>query len=168
MGIGNWQLGIMKIYIGADHGGYYLKEELKRYLVDKGYEVEDMGAHTLDPQDDYPDFVIPVALRVVSFADAQDKQGGVFGVVIGRSGNGEAIAANKVKGIRATLCLNEAMAQVAREHNDANILALGADFIDTETAKKIVDTFLTTPFSEAERHKRRLQKISDYETAQSK
>ena len=152
----------MKVYIGADHGGYLLKEELKKYLMEKGYEVDDLGAHQLDPQDDYPDFVIPVA-ESVALRQAQGDHS--FGIVIGRSGNGEAIVANKVKGMRATLCLNESLARMAREHNDANILALGADFIDTETARKVVETFLTTPFSEAEHHKRRLQKISDYETA---
>lgn len=146
----------MKVYIASDHGGYKYKEELKEYIRDKGYEVEDMGAHELDPEDDYPDFVIPLALRV-----AQGKQD--LGIVIGRSGNGEQIAANKVKGIRAALCLNDEMAKKAREHNDANVLSLGADYIDLETAKKIAETFLKTPFSEDKRHKMRLDKISKYE-----
>lgn len=146
----------MKVYIASDHGGYKYKEELKEYIRDKGFEVEDMGTHELDLNDDYPDFVIPLALRV-----AQGKQD--LGIVIGRSGNGEQIAANKVKGIRAALCLTEVMARKARDHNDANVLSLGADYIDLETAKKVVDKFLETPFSEAERHKRRLEKISNYE-----
>lgn len=146
----------MRIYIGADHGGYKLKEELKKYLGEIGHEVEDMGAHELDPEDDYPDFVFPVAEKV-----AQNP--GAFGIVIGRSGNGEAIAANKVKGIRAALCWSEEIAKKAREHNDANILSLGADYIDTEKAKIIVKTFLETSFSEEERHKRRIEKISKYE-----
>ncbi len=152
----------MRIYIGADHGGYQLKEELKAFLTKKGYEIEDLGAHTLDPQDDYPDFVIPTALRV-----AQSKPGEAMGIVIGRSGNGEAIASNKVKGIRAALCLSEEMAKKAREHNDANMLSLGGDFVDPETAKKIVETFLNTPFSNEERHVRRIQKIKEHESAHS-
>ncbi|MDO8503903.1 MAG: ribose-5-phosphate isomerase [bacterium] len=150
----------MKIYIGADHGGYQLKEELKAFLAQKGYEVEDLGAKTLDPQDDYPDFVIPTAREV-----AQNL--GSFGIVLGRSGNGEAIAANKVEGIRAALCLSEEMAKKAREHNDANVLSLGGDFVDSDTAKKIVETFLNTPFSNEERHVRRIKKITEYESAHS-
>lgn len=144
-----------KIYIASDHGGFNLKEVLKRHLQEKGYEVKDMGNIKYNPEDDYPDFVIPLALRV-----AQSKQD--FGIIIGRSGNGEAIAANKVKGIRAALSLNEQMAKKAREHNNANILSLGADYIEPEMAKKMVDVFLETPFSEEERHKRRLEKIFLY------
>lgn len=146
----------MKVYIGADHGGYKLKEELKKYLGEMGYEVEDMGVYTPDPEDDYPDFVFPTGERV-----AQNP--GSMGIVIGRSGNGEAIAANKVRGIRAALCWNEEVAKKAREHNDANVLSLGADYIDSETAKGIVKTFLETPFSGEERHKRRIERISSYE-----
>ena len=146
----------MKIYIASDHGGFEYKEELKRFLKDKGYEVEDMGAHELNPEDDYPDFVLPLAERV-------SKEHGSFGVVLGRSGNGEAIAANKVKGIRAALCSNEIMAKMAREYNNASVLSLGAEYIDLETAKKVVEVFLKTPFSNEERHSRRLRKISDYE-----
>lgn len=151
----------MKIYIGADHGGYQLKEELKAFLTEKGHEVMDLGAHELDPQDDYPDFVIPAAERV-----AHDP--GSFGIVLGRSGNGEAIAANKVKRIRAALCLSIEMAKKAREHNDANVLSLGGDFVDSDTARKIVDVFLTTPFSSEERHERRIRKITEYESAHSR
>lgn len=142
----------MKIYIGSDHGGFKLKEELKKFLSDLGHEVEDIGAHSLDPADDYPDFIFPAAEKVAQNPEST-------GIVIGRSGNGEAIAANKVKGIRAALCLNEDMARLAREHNQANILALGADFVDTEKAKQITKTFLETPFSSEERHKRRVEKI---------
>lgn len=155
----------MKIYIASDHGGYKMKEELKKFLKDSGYEVEDLGNTAFDPSDDYPDFVFPLALRVASAntADGQGEQ--VFGIVIGRSGNGEAIAVNKVKGIRAVVCLNEKMAQKARLDNDANVLSLGADYINTQTAKKIVDAFLTTSFSGEERHKRRLGKIRNYESS---
>lgn len=145
-----------KVYIASDHGGFEYKKELKKHLKTKGYEVEDMGNVELDPKDDYTDFVFPLAIRV-----SNEKQS--FGIVLGRSGNGEQIAANKVKGIRAVLCLNERMAEKARDHNDANILSLGADYIDIDTAKKVVETFLKTPFSEGERHARRLRKINDYE-----
>lgn len=148
----------MKVFIGADHGGYGLKEELKRYLKDLGYEVTDLGAHELNNEDDYPDFIFPTVKRV-----AQNP--GSMGIVIGRSGNGEAIAANKVKGVRAALCWNEEVAKKAREHNDANVLSLGADYLDPENAKRIVKTFLETPFSQEERHKRRIEKIITLEGA---
>lgn len=146
----------MKVYLGADHGGYRLKEELKEYLSGLGYEIEDMGAYELDPDDDYPDFIFPVATNV-----SQNQES--MGIVIGLSGNGEAIAANKVNGIRAALCMNENMTKKAREDNDANVLALGADFIDQETAKQITRMFLETPFSGEERHKRRINKIQNYD-----
>lgn len=145
----------MKIYLASDHGGFKLKEVLKKYLQGKGYEIEDMGNTELDPNDDYPDFVFPLAVRVSKETDS-------FGIVLGRSGNGEAIAANKVKGIGAAVCLNEVMARKAREHNDANVLSLGADFIKREEAKKVVDVFLKTPFSEEKRYRRRVEKIASY------
>lgn len=148
----------MKIYIASDHGGFNLKEELKKYLQKVGHEVEDFDNKSYESEDDYPDFVFPLAEKVAAEPES-------LGVVLGRSGNGEAMAANKVKGIRAALCLNETMAKKAREHNDANVLALGADYIDEKTAKEIVETFIKTPFSEEERHKRRIEKISSYETS---
>ena len=150
------QLLVMKIYLGADHGGYELKEELKKYLTTLRYEVEDMGARSLDPNDDYTDFIIPVAKKVASTLDN-------LGIIFGRSGNGEVIAANKINGIRAVLCLNEKMAEKAKDHNNANILSLGADYISLEDAKKIVQKFLETPFSNEERHVRRLKKIEEIE-----
>ena len=146
----------MRVYIASDHGGYEYKEALKKYLKDKEYDVEDMGNSHLDPKDDYTDFVFSLAVKV-------SKEKGSFGIVLGRSGNGEQIAANKVKGIRAAICLNERMAEKARDSNDANILSLGADYIDLETAKKVAETFLKTPFSNAEKHARRLNKIQSYE-----
>lgn len=146
----------MKVYLGADHGGYQLKEDLKKYIEELEYQVEDLGARELNNEDDYPDFIFPVAEMV-----AKEKEN--KGIVIGRSGNGEAIAANKVKGIRSALCWNDETAKKARMHNDANVLSLGADYLDTGIAKKIVKTFLETPFSEEERHERRIKKISSYE-----
>ncbi len=151
----------MKIYIASDHGGYYLKEELKNYLSSKGYSVTDMGNSKFDKNDDYTDFIFPLSEKV-----AKDK--GSMGIVLGRSGNGEAIAANKVKGIRAALCLSERHAKKARDNNDANTLCLGADFISSTTAKKIVDTFLKTRFSRAKRHNRRVSKIKKYESTHFK
>jgi ribose 5-phosphate isomerase B len=148
----------MKIYIASDHGGYELKKELVNYLQEKGYTIEDMGNKKEDSQDDYPDFILPLAEKVA-------KEMGATGIILGRSGNGEAIAANKVKGIRAAVCLNVKMAKMAREHNDANILSLGADYVDLKTAKTIVDTFLETFFSKEEKHKRRVNKITSYESA---
>lgn len=148
----------MNTYIAADHGGYKLKKELTKYLQEKGYVIEDMGNKEHDPQDDYPDFVFPLAEKVA-------KEMGATGIILGRSGNGEAIAANKVKGIRAAVCLNVKMAKKAREDNDANILSLGADYVDLDMAKKIVDTFLETFTSKEEKYKRRVNKITSYEIA---
>jgi ribose 5-phosphate isomerase B len=144
--------------MASDHGGYELKKELVNYLQEKGYTIEDMGNKKEDPQDDYPDFILPLAEKVA-------KEMGATGIILGRSGNGEAIAANKVKGIKAAVCLNVKMAKMAREHNDANILSLGADYVDLKTAKAIVDTFLETFFSKEEKHKRRVNKIISYESA---
>ncbi len=145
-----------KIYVGADHGGFELKETIKPFLQELGYKVEDLGAHELVEDDDYTDFVIPVAQNV-----ATDYKS--LGIVIGRSGNGEAIAANKVKGIRAALCLNPEMAKKAREHNNANVLSLGADYVSIDEAINVVKIFLETQFSEEERHRRRIAKISEFE-----
>lgn len=146
----------MKVYIGADHGGFELKEQLKGYVQELGHEVEDLGASELNPDDDYTDFVIPTAQKVAGQPDT-------LGIVIGRSGNGEAIAANKVKGVRAAVCTNVEMVKKAREHNDANVLSLGADYVSEQVAKEIVKTFLETEFSGEERHIRRLEKISRLE-----
>ncbi|MEK7521206.1 MAG: RpiB/LacA/LacB family sugar-phosphate isomerase [Patescibacteria group bacterium] len=147
----------MRIYIGTDHGGYKLKQEVKLFIEGLGYEVVDKGAFELQGEDDYPDYVFPVAEHVSS-------EEGSLGIVIGRSGNGEAIAANKVRGVRAAVCLNSAMAEKAREHNSANILSLGADYIPREEVLEVVKTFLESKFSGEKRHKRRIEKISQYES----
>ena len=147
------------IYLGADHGGFELKEEVKKYLAEHGVQTEDMGAYKMDPNDDYTDFIIPVSQKVAS-------NPGSLGIVIGRSGNGEAIAANKINGIRAAVCLNEKMAEKTKDHNDANILSLGADYVTLGDAKKIVQKFLDTPFSNEQRHIRRLKKIEELEKTQ--
>lgn len=147
---------VNNVYICSDHGGYELKEQIKPWLEGLGYQVEDMGPFSFDPGDDYPDYVLPLAQKVQT-----DKNS--FGIILGRSGNGEVIAANKVKGIRAVLCLNDKMAEMAKVHNNANILSLGADYLNFNQVKSIVQTFLQTPFPKEERHVRRLQKVADFE-----
>lgn len=149
---------VSKVIFAADHAGYRLKEVLKRYVAGLGYAVEDVGTSTKDPMD-YPDVVIPAAEAVA------ESRGRACGIVIGGSGNGEAMAANKVPGIRAAVCYDAATARLAREHNDANVLSLGARMPSGQVgrAKKIVTIFLTTPYSDAARHTRRIKKISLYE-----
>ena len=149
----------MVIYIASDHAGFYLKKALIQYLHVKEYEVEDCGAFTMDEADDYPDFIIPCALRV-----AQGKPDDV-GIVIGGSGNGEAIAANKVKGVRAAVFYgaNAEIARLAKVHNNANILSIGARFTSDEEAKKAVAMWLETKFDGEGRHTRRLEKVRKIE-----
>ncbi len=147
----------MKVYIASDHAGFYLKKQLIQYLGIKGYEVEDCGAFEMDESDDYPDFIIPCAQKVANYKDS-------LGVVIGGSGNGEAIAANKVKRVRAAVYNSgkAEIARLAREHNNANVLALGARFITPDEAKRAVTTWLEADF-EGGRHERRLKKIEEVE-----
>jgi ribose 5-phosphate isomerase B len=144
----------MKIYIGSDHAGYELKEKLKKYLGEFDYEVIDKGAFEYKEFDDYPDYVEPVANSVV-----EDE--GSFGIVIGGSGEGEAMDANRTIGARACEFYggNLDVVKVSREHNDANILSLGARFVTEEEAKKAVDIFINTKFSGDERHIRRIEKL---------
>ncbi len=149
----------MKIIMGADHAGFELKEEIKKFLVGEGYKVEDCGANDLNPNDDYPDFCGTVSKKV-----AQNP--GWLGFVFGKSGAGEAIAANKVNGIRASLAVNEENVRLAREHNDANVLSFGSIFYNTQKAKRLAKLFLETPFSNEERHIRRIKKIADLENNQ--
>ncbi len=146
----------MKIYIGTDHAGFELKEELKKFLDSLGCNVKDMGAYKFDEADDYPDFIWPVVKRV-----AEDISKGLDtrGIVIGGSGQGEAIVANKVRGIRAAVVYDEYSARMSREHNDANIISLGNRALDIDKAKELVKIWLETPFSNEERHKRRIEKI---------
>ena len=150
----------MKIYIAADHAGFYLKKQLIAYLKIKGYEVEDMGAFEMNEADDYPDFIIPLATKV-----ARGKPGETCGIVIGGSGQGEAIVANKVKGIRAAVYYggNNQIPKLAKEHNDANILSLGARFMSGDDAKKAVTAWLDAKF-EGGRHNARIDKINKLET----
>lgn len=146
----------MKIYLGADHAGFHLKEQLRGYLLDLGYEVVDMGANRYDEKDDYPDFVLPVAEKVAEDPDH------ARGVVLGGSGEGEAMAANRFPEVRAAVWYgkNERILTLSREHNNANVLAIGARFVTDEEARKAVELWLRTPFPEEERHTRRLHKFS--------
>ena len=146
----------MRIHIGSDHAGLDFKNRIVAHLRERGHEVVDHGPHEMDPLDDYPKFCIPAAI-----ATAADPNS--FGIVLGGSGNGEQIAANKVKGIRAALVWNEATAVAAREHNDANVIAIGGRMHSEEEALALVDLFLGTSFTYDERHVRRIALISKYE-----
>jgi ribose 5-phosphate isomerase B len=151
----------MKIHIATDHAGLEFKTTLHAHLTSKGYEVVDHGAYTYNPVDDYPEFIIRAAEAVAS---EQSRGEDSLGVVFGGSGNGEQIAANKVRGIRAALVWNEATAILAREHNNANIISIGARQHTEEEVLRLIDIFIATPFSGEERHVRRIGQIADYET----
>lgn len=148
----------MTIYLGADHAGFELKEEIKKYLADLGMEAEDVGAHHLDPEDDYPDFILPAAKKVAE--DPENNKG----IIFGGSGQGEALVANKVKGVRAAVYYGGPLdiVKLSRKHNNANILSLGARFLAPEQAKEAVKVWLETSF-DGERHARRIEKIKQIE-----
>lgn len=146
----------MRVYLGSDHAGYELKVHLASYLPTQGFEVVDVGPHAFDPDDDYPVFCFHVGTRVVA-----DR--GSLGVVIGGSGNGEQIAANKVPGVRAALAWNPETARLCREHNDANVVGIGARQHPLDEATRIVVSFLATPFSGNVRHARRITQVAEYE-----
>jgi ribose 5-phosphate isomerase B len=148
----------VRVYQGSDHPGYQLNQRLAEHLTAAGHEVVDCGPHVFDAEDDYPPFVLLAATRVA--ADP-----GSAGIVIGGSGNGEAIAANKVRGIRAGLAFSDDTARLTREHNDANVLSLGARMYDEETALRFADIFLSTSFSGDERHVRRIAQLGGYEAS---
>lgn len=160
----------MKIYIGSDHTGYKLKEKLKVYFGELGYKIVDKGALKYDANDDYPDFI-----KLVAKAVAKDKKS--RGVILGGSGQGEAMCANRIKGVRAAVFYGEALAKeavdikgtksvdsfeiikLARLHNDANILSLSARFLSEDQIKFAIELFLTTKFEKEERHLRRIKKL---------
>lgn len=146
----------MRIHIGSDHAGLELKAELVKHLTSIGHEVTDHGPHEYDALDDYPDFCIPAA-------EAVAKDSSSLGIVLGGSGNGEQIAANKVKGIRAALAWSIETAKLGRDHNNANVIAVGGRMHEISFVKEIIDTFIASPFSNDERHVRRIKKISDFE-----
>jgi ribose 5-phosphate isomerase B len=159
-----------KVYFASDHAGFALKVALIEHMRTLGYEVEDIGAHVLDPRDDYPDFITPCARAVAG-------ESGSFGIIIGGSGQGEAMCANRVKGARAAVFYGPArvtealdieggrsqdgfdLVRLARRHNDANLLSIGARFVSGKEAEEAVHIFLETPFSNAPRHVHRLEKF---------
>ena len=150
----------MRVYLGSDHAGFELKQHIAKALTDAGHDVDDVGPAAYRDDDDYPVYCLHVAARTA--ADP-----GSLGVVIGGSGNGEQIAANKVIGVRAALAWSVVTAQLARQHNDANVVAVGARMHTVEEATAIVTAFLTTPFSQNERHARRVAQIAAYETSRT-
>ncbi len=146
----------MRVHIGGDHAAFDMHRELVGWLGEQGHEVIDHGPATYDEQDDYPVFVLRAAQGV-----ADDP--GSLGIVLGGSGNGEQMAANKVPGIRAALCYTTELAGLARQHNDAQVISLGGRFNTVEQAKAMVSIFLETPFSGEERHERRLSMVTRFE-----
>jgi ribose 5-phosphate isomerase B len=146
----------MRVHLGCDHAGFELKEHLVSWLRENGHEPVDHGAHEYDAVDDYPPFCLAAAEAVAA-------EPGSLGIVLGGSGNGEQIAANKVVGIRAALAFSLDTARLAREHNDANVISLGARQYSQEDAVSFVAAFLATPFSGDPRHQRRIDLVSDYE-----
>ncbi len=149
----------MQIFIASDHAGFELKEKLKVFLKELGYEMEDKGAFELNPDDDYPDFIALVA-EEIALRQAQGDHD-AKGIVIGGSGQGEAICANKFKSVRAAVFYggDKKIISLSREHNDANVLSLGARFLNEEEAKEAVKLWLETPFSKDERHIRRIKML---------
>jgi ribose 5-phosphate isomerase B len=146
----------MRVYLGSDHAGYELKKHLAIHLAEQGYDIIDVGPHVYDPDDDYPAFCLTTGAKVV--ADE-----GSLGIVIGGSGNGEQIAANKIAGVRAALAWKVEIAQLARKHNDSNVLAIGSRQHTLDEATALAEAFLTTPFSGDERHLRRIAQLAEYE-----
>lgn len=146
----------MRVHIGGDHAAFELHQELLTFLEAEGHQVTDHGPFEYDAVDDYPVFVLRAAQAVA--ADP-----GSRGIVLGGSGNGEQMAANKVAGIRAALCYNTELARLAREHNDAQILSMGGRMQSVDEAKEMVRTFLVTEFSGEERHQRRIDMVSAFE-----
>lgn len=147
----------MKIFLGADHRGFDLKEKIKEWLKDRKYSVEDLGAYKLDPQDDYPDFASAVAGKIAESPEENR------GILICGSGVGMDTAANKFRGVRATVGWNTESVEHARSHDDVNVISIPADWTPPEAAREIVRAFLDTPFSGEERHTRRLKKIEEIE-----
>jgi ribose 5-phosphate isomerase B len=150
----------MRVHLGCDHAGLDLKDHLTRWLTEHGYEPVDHGPFQYDAIDDYPVFCLRAAEGVV-----QDRAAGLdsLGVVIGGSGNGEQMAANKVKGVRAALVWSEETARLAREHNDANVASVGGRMHPLDDMTRFVEVFLAEPFSHDERHVRRIDQLSAYE-----
>jgi ribose 5-phosphate isomerase B len=151
----------MQVHIGSDHAGFDLKAHLVRTLTADGHHVVDHGPDAFDPDDDYPTFCIPAAEAVAG-------QPGSLGIVIGGSGNGEQIAANKVVGVRAVLAYDNETAKLGRQHNDATVISVGARMHTAEQATEIIRTFLDTGFSGEQRHQRRIDQLTAYERQRSR
>ncbi len=143
------------IYLASDHRGFELKEKIKQWLTEWGYQYEDMGAFEYNPDDDYPDYIHKAAQKVSE--DPENNKA----IILGGSGQGEAMVANRYKGVRAAVYYSdsEEMIKMSREHNNANVLSLGTSFIDEEATKKAIKLWLETPFTREERHVRRIKKI---------
>ena len=159
----------IKIILASDHAGFALKETVKSFLQTKGYSVLDVGAHVLVPEDDYPPYMIAAAMKV-----AADMKGETKAILFGKSGQGEAMVANRFPGVRAAVWYGETttarvgltkdgILKLSREHNDANVLSIGADFVTEEEAKKGIELWLTTPFSGEEKHQRRIGQMDNIE-----
>ena len=146
----------MLIALGADHVGFDLKEQIRGWLSQRGIEVLDLGPHTFNPEDDYPDFARAVALSVAGGESD-------LGIIVCSTGIGSCIAANKLKGVRAALCQDTFCARMTRLHNDANVLCLGSNVVGPLLAQEIANTFVSTSFSGEERHRRRVAKIAEIE-----
>ena len=148
----------MKIYLASDHAGFELKEKIEEFLKSKGYDVEDVGPDSFDKNDDYPDFIYPAAKKVSESPDSK-------GIIFGKSGQGEAVVANKVSGIRAMVYYggDDEIIKLSRRHNDSNVLSIGAGFVSDEESLKAVDVWLNTEFSGEGRHIRRIEKIKKLE-----
>lgn len=150
----------MRVHLATDHAGMELSAHLLAHLTEQGHDVVDHGPTAYDPEDDYPAFCIAAATAVVA-----DRAAGTeaLGIVLGGSGNGEQIAANKVHGVRAALAWNLDTARLARQHNDANVIAVGGRQHSVTEATELIDAFLAEPFSDAERHRRRIAQIAEFE-----
>jgi ribose 5-phosphate isomerase B len=146
----------MRVHLGSDHAGFELKARLVERLIELGHEPVDHGPEVYDAVDDYPPYVLRAA-------EATAAEPASLGIVIGGSGNGEAIAANKVKGVRCALAHSEQTAQLGREHNNANVVSVGARMHDEATAVRLVEVFLATPYSGEARHTRRIEMLTEYE-----
>ena len=149
----------MKILLASDHAGFELKNKIKEYLETEGFTLEDMGAHVLIPDDNYPEIMIPVAMRILH--DPEN----YTAIIFGKSGNGEAMICNRLPGIRAVVYhgKNLEIIRLAREHNDANVLSIGAGFVEFEEAREAVRLWISTPFSKEPRHIKRIEMLDNIE-----
>jgi ribose 5-phosphate isomerase B len=149
----------MKILLGADHAGFELKNKIKEFLISEDFDVEDMGASTFVQDDDYPEIMVPIAMRVLN--DPENTKA----IIFGKSGQGEAMVSNRFPGVRAVVyyAKNTEIISLSRQHNDSNILSIGAGFVSEEDAIEAVKLWISTPFSKEERHTRRIEQMDNIE-----